>query len=193
MGNLGVYEFYRMPFGLTNAPAVFQKLTEHTRADLTNVLVYLDDIIIHSRTFETHLEHFRAVFSSLRAAGLKLKHTKCNLFQQRVKYVGHIISEAGIEADLDKIECVKVIAFTYNRALASISFWMHQYHGCISTWPWNSTESSTARPATSHRLCNRALKPCEVIYRAHKLEFPALKWAESEKYWATCTDTNVWS
>ena len=77
---------------------------ENTLAELNNVLVYIDDIVIHSRIFETHLEHLPAVFTSLRAAGLKLKPTK---FQQRVKNLGHIISGSGIAAETDKIEYEK--------------------------------------------------------------------------------------
>ena len=107
VGNLGFFEAERMPFGLTNAPATFQRLMEQTLADLTNTMAYLDDIIIHSSSFEDHLVRLEAVFVKLRDQGLKLKPSKCHLFQKRVKYLGHVISENGVEADPEKVEVVK--------------------------------------------------------------------------------------
>lgn len=107
VGNLGFFEAERMPFGLTNAPATFQRLMEQTLADLTNTMAYLDDIIIFSSTFEEHLERLEAVFVKLGEEGLKLKPSKCHLFKKRVKYLGHVISEDGIEADPAKVEVVK--------------------------------------------------------------------------------------
>jgi hypothetical protein len=106
VGNLGFYECNRMPFGLTNAPAVFQRLMEHTLADLTNVLVYIDDIIIHSISFQDHVQHIRDCFQKLREAGIKLKPSKCHLFKKQVKYLGHVISENGIAADEEKIKVI---------------------------------------------------------------------------------------
>ncbi len=107
VGNLGFYEAERMPFGLTNAPATFQRLMEQTLADLTNTMAYLDDVIIYSSTFDEHITRLEAVFNKLQQQGLKLKPSKCHLFQKRVKYLGHVISENGIEADPEKIDAVK--------------------------------------------------------------------------------------
>jgi transposase InsO family protein len=107
VGNLGFFEAERMPFGLTNAPATFQRLMEQTLADLTNTMAYLDDVIIHSKTFEEHLERLEAVFNKLQEKGLKLKPSKCHLFRKRVEYLGHVISERGIEADPGKVEVVR--------------------------------------------------------------------------------------
>ena len=107
VGNLGFFECNRMPFGLTNAPATFQRLMERTLKDLPNCLCYLDDIIIHSASFEEHLERLAAVFERLRQVGLKLKPSKCSLLRKRVQYLGHVISENGIEADPDKTEAIK--------------------------------------------------------------------------------------
>ena len=69
------YEFVKMPFGLTNAPATFQRLmNEILKEDLfKHVLVFLDDLLVKSKTPTEHLEHFDKVFLKLRAAGLKLK------------------------------------------------------------------------------------------------------------------------
>lgn len=102
---LGFYEFNRMPFGLTNAPASFQRLMEGCMSDLNLKIcfVYLDDIVVFSSTFEEHLERLGAVFTRLSQFNLKLKPSKCELFQKQVKYLGHIISAKGIETDPSKI------------------------------------------------------------------------------------------
>ena len=104
---VGFFECNRMPFGLTNAPAVFQRLMEQTLADLSNVLVYIDDIIVHSKTFELHLQDLEDCFGRLRKAGLKLKPSKCQLCRREVKYLGHYISDKGIRTDPEKCEVVE--------------------------------------------------------------------------------------
>lgn len=68
--------------------------------------IYLDDVIIFSNSFE-HIDRLQRVFKRIRQCGLKLSPKKCSLFQEKVKYVGHIVSENGIEADPDKIEKVR--------------------------------------------------------------------------------------
>ena len=98
-----------MPFGLCNAPATFQKLMERCMGDLNlrDCLIYLDDIIIFSSTFEEHMERLQAVFERLQEHNLKLKPSKCELFKERVSYLGHVVSEEGIHTDPAKIEAVK--------------------------------------------------------------------------------------
>ena len=109
VGHLGFYEFNKMPFGLSNSPATFQRLMEKVIGDLhlKECLVFLDDIIIHGRTKEEHLEWLSRVFQKLREHGLKLNFGKCKFFQQIIQYLGHIISEAGIETDPEKIDKVR--------------------------------------------------------------------------------------
>ncbi|KAK3745520.1 hypothetical protein QZH41_009917, partial [Actinostola sp. cb2023] len=109
VGPLGFYECNRMAFGLTNAPATFQRLMEHCLADLNfkKCIVYIDDIVIYAKTFEEHLERLEAVFTRLHQFGFKLKPSKCTFFRDRVKYLGHNISENGIETDPDKIEALR--------------------------------------------------------------------------------------
>ena len=98
-----------MPFGLTNAPATFQRLMENCMGDLhlNYCLLYLDDIIIFSKTYEEHILRLEAVFEKLQKAGLKLSPSKCKLFQKEIKYLGHIISEKGVAVDPSKMSCVK--------------------------------------------------------------------------------------
>ena len=104
----GLYQFKVMPFGLTNAPATFQRLMDAVLAGLQwkSCLVYLDDVIIVGRTFEEHLNHLGEVFNRLRQAGLKLKVTKCSLFQEKVCYLGHIVSSEGVSTDPSKTKKV---------------------------------------------------------------------------------------
>ena len=104
----GLFQFRVMPFGLSNAPATFQRLMDLTLAGLqwSQCLVYIDDVIILGKTFQDHLCNLQEVFQRLREAGLKLKPAKCTFLRQSVKYLGHIISREGVQADPSKIEKV---------------------------------------------------------------------------------------
>ena len=104
----GAFKFKVLPFGLSNAPAVFQRLMNLVIRGLTweAGLVFLDDIVVMSKTFEQHLERSRAVFGRLRSANLKLKPSKCKLFQLKVKFLGSIVSANGIEPDPDKLTTI---------------------------------------------------------------------------------------
>jgi transposase InsO family protein len=106
---LGLFEFNRMPFGLTNAPSTFQRAMNNIfRTVLYKyVVVYLDDIIIYSKTFEDHLKHLAEVFSLLKDAGMRLNRTKCEFFKKEIEYLGYIISREGITPNNKKIDCVK--------------------------------------------------------------------------------------
>jgi len=104
----GVFRFKVLSFGLANAPALFQRLMDYVLAGLTweACLVYIDDIIIWADSFSNHLHRLSQVFQRLRAANLKLKSSKCRLFQRKVSFLGHVISSAGIEPDPKKISSV---------------------------------------------------------------------------------------
>ncbi|CAF4476529.1 unnamed protein product [Rotaria sp. Silwood2] len=92
-----------MPFGLTNAPATFQRLMDIVLAGLKwkCCLVYLDDIIVYSATFEQHLEDLRNVFTALGDANLTLTASKCNFCRREMKFLGHLITSQGIKPDPD--------------------------------------------------------------------------------------------
>ena len=108
VGPLGFGECEHMPFGLTNAPATFQRLMESCLGELhlNWCIIYLDDIIVFSRTPEEHIHRLRAVFEKLKAAGLKLKPSNCDFFKKEIKYMGHVVSEQGVSTDPDKIKAV---------------------------------------------------------------------------------------
>lgn len=94
---LGLFEFQRMPFGLCNAPATFQRLMQHCLSGqiTESLLVYLDNIIVNSPDFVTHLKHLEDIFERLWKHGLKLRPDKCKLFQLQVKFLGHVVDKQG--------------------------------------------------------------------------------------------------
>ena len=98
-----------MPFGLCNAPACFAPLMQACLNEqiFQILLVYLDDILIFSKTFEEHLERLEMVLKRLREHGLKLKLEKCTFLRRRVTYLGHEVSGAGIAPDPQKIAVVQ--------------------------------------------------------------------------------------
>ncbi|GBG85975.1 hypothetical protein CBR_g40788 [Chara braunii] len=105
----GHFEWVVMPFGLTNAPAAFQAaMTTEFRAMLDRfVLVYLDDILVYSRTLEEHLEHLRRVLETLRSARYKANRDKCEFVRQELEYLGHFVSPEGIRPLADKIQAIQ--------------------------------------------------------------------------------------
>lgn len=104
----GLFEFKVMPYGLTNAPATFQRLMDIVLAGLKwqCCLVYIDDVIIYSPTFEQHITDLHKVFQALRHAKLTLKASKCHFCRREMRYLGHIITQAGIKPDPNLIDSV---------------------------------------------------------------------------------------
>ena len=70
------------------------------------MMAYLDDIIIFSRTPEEHLKHIEIIFQKLKVAGLKLKESKCDFFKSEIHYLGHLISDKGIQPLPEKLDTI---------------------------------------------------------------------------------------
>ena len=107
--HLGLYEFRVMPFGLTNAPATFQSAMNSIFASMIRkcVLVFMDDILIYSPTLQSHQEHLAQVCTILQKHQLSIKKSKCSFAQQRLEYLGHIISDKGVATDPSKVQAVQ--------------------------------------------------------------------------------------
>jgi hypothetical protein len=98
-----------MPFGLTNAPAVFMDLMNrvcHPYLDKF-VIVFIDDILIYSRSKKEHEQHLRTILQLLRDEKLYAKFSKCEFWLRQVQFLGHVVNEEGINVDPAKIEAVK--------------------------------------------------------------------------------------
>ena len=104
----GKYEFNSVPFGLAQAPTYFQQLISMVLQDCRDfAMAYLDDIIIFSRTLEEHLKHIEIIFQKLKAAGLKLKESKCDFFKSEIHYLGHLISDKSIQPLPEKLDTIR--------------------------------------------------------------------------------------
>ena len=104
----GHYEFLVMPFGLTNAPAVFMDYMNRIFRQYLDqfVVVFIDDILIYSKSREEHEVHLRIVLSILREKQLFAKMSKCEFWLSEVKFLGHVISQEGVSVDPSKVEAV---------------------------------------------------------------------------------------
>lgn len=105
----GHFEFTVLPFGLTNAPATFMRLMNEVFQPLLDqcVVVYLDDILIFSKTPEEHEQHLRQVLQLLRKHKLYGKLSKCSFFQPAVDFLGHTVSREGISMDEHKVKAIQ--------------------------------------------------------------------------------------
>ncbi|CAC5420621.1 Retrovirus-related Pol polyprotein from transposon 17.6 [Mytilus coruscus] len=112
----GVFEFNRLPFGLSNSPHTFQLVMSEALRGINwkSALVYMDDVLIFSKTFEEHLHHLTILFQKLREVNLKLKPTKCTFAAKEVKFLGHVLSKDGIAVDTTKIDAVKTFPVPQN-------------------------------------------------------------------------------
>ena len=98
-----------MPFGLMNAPGIFQRIMNQVFFDILdkNVIVYLDDILIFTKTEEEHRQILAEVFRRLAHYSLYVKEKKCALFLRQVEFLGHIVTAEGIRVQSGKIDAVK--------------------------------------------------------------------------------------
>ena len=107
-GPLGFWEMNRMPFGACNSSATFQRTMETVLGELlhSTSLVYVDDIIVHATSPIEHITNLDKVFRRLRYHGLRLKPSKCTLFSSELKFLGHMITNNGLEKDPSKIQAI---------------------------------------------------------------------------------------
>jgi hypothetical protein len=100
----GHFQFRVMPFGLTNAPTTFQCIMNSIFAHFLRkfVIVFLDDILVYSPSWEDHLQHLRLVLEKLRESQFFAKMSKCSFGQTSIQYLGHIISDQGVATDPEK-------------------------------------------------------------------------------------------
>ena len=107
--HLGLFEFIVMPFGLKNAPPTFQRMMNEILGEWLDefVVVYIDDIMIYSKTFGEHMEHVEMILKKLKEVNLMLKLKKCKWCEQNIEFLGHVVGSNGLKPNPGKIEKIK--------------------------------------------------------------------------------------
>ncbi|GBB96358.1 hypothetical protein RclHR1_27350003 [Rhizophagus clarus] len=105
----GLYEYNVMPFGLKNAPGTFQRLMDEILSEYIGefVVVYIDDIMIYSKSFEEHMEHLEKVLRKLKEKNIILKLKKCKFGERNIEFLGHIVGRDGLKPEEKKIEKIR--------------------------------------------------------------------------------------
>ena len=191
-----LYQFKVMPFGPTNAPATFQRLMDLVLAGLhwKCCLVYLDDIIVFTKTVGDHISRLREVFQCIRDARLKLKSSKWQLFRQSVTFLGHQVSGDGIGPDPSNIE--KVLNSPAPRDIPQLQSFLglaNYYRKFIRDF------ANIAEPL--HRLMHKDVKfvwtsDCELAFttlRDRLTAFPILAYPDFRKPFRVQTDASNWA
>ena len=105
----GLFHFTRLPYGLCNAPATYQKIMDQLiRPEWEpHVFAYLDDVIIVTESFESHLRWLRKVLSALKDANLKINKDKSDFCCSEVKYLGYVVNNEGLKTDEDNVRPIR--------------------------------------------------------------------------------------
>ena len=104
----GLFQFKRMPFGLRNGLAIFQRVMQNILAPYLWLfcLVYIDDIVVYSKSYEEHIDHLDKVLEAVEQSGITLSPTKCHLFYGSILLLGHKVSRLGLSTHQEKVEAI---------------------------------------------------------------------------------------
>ena len=104
----GLFQFKRLPFGLCNGPSIFQRVMQSILAPYLWIfcLVYIDDIVIYSKSYEEHLDHLDKVLEAIENAGITLSPKKCHLFYGSILLLGHKVSRPGLSTHAEKVNAI---------------------------------------------------------------------------------------
>ncbi|KAL4384851.1 hypothetical protein GQ457_15G012120 [Hibiscus cannabinus] len=195
----GHYEFLVMPFGLTNAPAAFMDLMNRVFRPYLDkfVVVFIDDILVYSKSEAEHRDHLRIVLQILQDNQLYAKLTKCEFWLSQVSFLGHVVSATGIQVDLKKIQAIVEWRSPKNvgevRSFLGLAGYYRRFvltHAPVLVQP-ESGKDFTVYSDASHlglgyvlmqegkivAYASRQLKSHELNYPTHDLELAAIVFA----------------
>lgn len=109
------YEFLGMPFGLRKAPFSFQSTMVEIIDGIECVKIYLDDLLIHSKSHQVHIEDLKTVLNRLKSRNMTINKSKSEFFKQKVRFLGQIVSGEGVRADVEDLGKIVSIKKPINR------------------------------------------------------------------------------
>ena len=166
--HMGLFQFCRMPFGLTNAPATFQRIMSQLFAgkEWEFVSVYLDDLLIASKSMTEHMVHVKKVLSRLKDVGLRLKPSKCMFATEEIEYLGHTLTPEGVKPNSKKVEAVRDFPIPKNvKEVKSFLGLANFYRRHI---PDMATISRTLTALTRKNMEFKWTAECEVAFKEIK-------------------------
>ena len=173
VSGMGKFKFNRVPFGFAQAPAYLQRLINEVLTDCNFVMGYLDDIIIFSKTKEEHLQHLEEIFEWLWKAGLKLKLQKCSFFKKHIQYLGHLISDEGIQPLPEKLKSIAKMPVPQNakqveQFLGLVGYY-RKFVPCFSDIARPLTQlTRKMKDSTGPQNVTNAFTCLKIIYRKHR-------------------------
>ena len=194
VSGMGKFEFNRVPFGLAQVPAYFQRLINEVLTDCNFAMGYLDDIIIFSKTEEEHLQHLEEIFERLPKAGLKLKLQKCSFFKKHIQYLGHLISDEGIQPLPEKLESIAKMPVPQNAKQVK------QFLGLVGYYrKFVPCFSDIARPLTQFTRKNEGFNwstecdKCFHMLKDYLQEAPILRYPDPTADYILYTDASKYA
>ena len=190
LGNMGLYECESIPFGLCNAPPTFQRLMQNClgKLNLTYCLIYLDDVIVFSKTPKEHLQRMRVVLDHLREHSLKMKPSKCDAFKPEIYYLPHHVSQKGVLPSKKNLESIAQCPppHTYTKVKSFVGLVGH--YRCfmkgfakIAAPLYNLTSGTNKDKKSEHvDLPPEALEAFDFLKAAH-LQAPILAFLDYDK------------
>jgi len=181
-----------MPFGLSNASSTFMRHMNHVLRKYNGlfVVVYLDDILVYSKTFDDHVKHLRVVFETLQDSKLYGKLTKYYFCKESVMFLGYIISSRGVKVDEEKIEAIQDwpkpayiadvrsfhgLASFYKQFLKDFSFIVAPMTECLkkrNEFRW-SVDAQKAFELIKEKLCTTPVLALPDFAKTFKIECDA--------------------
>ena len=189
----GQYQWNRLPFGLSNATTTFQMTMSKVFSGLIfkSVLVYVDDIIVYSPTFEKHIEDLENVFARLRQHNLTLKPSKCHFAAKQVDYLGHVISKYGTKPNPSKTAVIDTYPVPKNKTE------VRRFNGMSGFYRKYIRDFSSLAHALNNLLKNDSewewTEKCENSFKEIKRQLvnaPILAYPDTNKEFILTTDAS---
>lgn len=192
--NNGHYEYLRMPFGLKNAPATFQRMMDEVLKEYLYkfCFVYMDDVVIFSKSLQEHLQHIKLIFQRLKEVNLKIQLDKSEFLCKEVAFLGHVITPEGIKPNPSKIEAV--LKYPVPKTIKEIKSFLGlvgYYRRFISGFAkLTAPMTKCLRKGTRINIDDPDYKECFELCKELLTNAPILKYPDFEKPFKLTTDAS---